>query len=76
MESLGNSNYWALEDRLNQVLKPVAPDPMFVDTLKFKLSRTPAVILESGKKHIGLMVVGIGLFTGALAYWIYRKLRD
>jgi len=41
--------------------------------LKLKLSRTPAVILESGKKNVALIAVGAGLFAGALAYWLYRK---
>jgi hypothetical protein len=71
----GNNIYWNLEKRLTEVLKPVRPNPEFVDTLKSKLTRTPAVILEKGKKRIGLVIVGLGLITGTFVFWIYRKLK-
>ncbi len=72
-EQAGNGNFWGLEDKLTHLLKPVTPSPVFVETLKLKLSRTPAVILESGKKNVALIAVGAGLVAGALAYWLYRK---
>ncbi len=74
IEQTASGNFWGLEDKLTNVLKPVKPDPVFVDALKFKLSRTPAVIMESGKTHIGILAIGAGLFAGVLAYWLYRQL--
>ncbi len=73
LEQMGNGNTWGLENKLAHLLKPVTPNPVFVESLKLKLSRTPAVILESGKKNVALIAVGAGLFAGALAYWLYRK---
>lgn len=74
LEQIGRSNLWGLEDKLSSLLKPVTPDPVFVDSLKLKLSRTPSVILETSKRHGGLAVIGIGLIAGVLAYWLYRVL--
>lgn len=73
LEQFGNGNAWGLENKLTHLLKPVAPNPVFVETLKLRLSRTPAVILESGKRNVTLIAIGAGLFAGVLAYWIYRK---
>lgn len=73
IEQLGMNNFWGLEDKLSKVLRPVTPDPVFVDTLKLKLSRTPSVLLEQSKKHFGLAAILIGLAAGLLGYWFYRK---
>lgn len=73
IEHFGINHVWGLEDRLTNVLKPVTPDPVFVDSLKYKLSHTPSVFLEQSKKHLGLAAVLIGLIAGLLGYWIYRK---
>lgn len=74
IEQLGINNLWGLEDRLSNVLRPVTPDPVFVDSLKLKLSRTPSVLLEQSKKHFGLAAILFGLVAGLLGYWLYRKL--
>jgi LPXTG-motif cell wall-anchored protein len=73
IEQLGKGNTWWLEQQLVKVLKPVTPDPVFVDTLKLKLSRTPTVILETGQKQFWILILGLGLFTGTLAYWLFRR---
>jgi len=73
IESSGINHLWGLEDRLNHVLKPVTPDPVFVNSLKLKLSRTPSVFLEQSRKYDGLHAILIGLAAGLLGYWLYRK---
>ncbi|KAF0111505.1 MAG: Uncharacterized protein FD147_856 [Chloroflexi bacterium] len=78
-EQMNNKSFFNLEEKLYNMLKPVRPDPVFIDSLKTKLSHTPSVILESSKKNIGLLVVGAGLFAGALTLWILtyiKKIRE
>jgi len=76
MEQNGKHSLWRLEERLSRLLEPVTPDPEFVDSLKFKLTRTPAVLLENGRRKLGLIAVGIGLFTGAFLVWLLRRRSD
>ena len=75
MEGFGKNPLWGLEEKLAIALKPVSPDPAFVNALKLKLTRTPMVILESGRKKVGLLAIGLGLLAGTLAIWIFRKFR-
>ena len=74
--SLGKLNFQGLEDRLDQVLTPVNPDPAFVNALKYKLANTPSVFLETSRQHSWLAIVGLGLVSGALAYWLIKKLNQ
>lgn len=70
-----NSSYYNLEQKLKNMLKPVRPNPEFLNTLRSKLSHTPSILLESSKKNIGLLVVGAGLFAGALTLWIIGRIK-
>ncbi|HNR01260.1 MAG TPA: hypothetical protein PKK59_01865 [Anaerolineaceae bacterium] len=76
MEQPGVHSLWGLEERLSSLLEPVTPDPEFVESLKMKLSHTPAVLIETGRRKLGLLVVGIGLFAGALTLWLLRRRSD
>lgn len=64
-----------LEEKLSSMLKPVMPDPVFMNNLKTKLVKTPAILIEKSKRRVGLMVVGAGLFAGALTVWIIGRLK-
>ncbi len=75
IDQININNLWGLEDKLSKVLRPVTPDPVFVDSLKLKLSRTPTVLLEQSKRHFGLAAILVGLLAGLLCYWIYRKIQ-
>jgi hypothetical protein len=74
-EKMNNNPFSKLEEKLTNVLKPVRPDPVFIDSLKTRLSHTPSIILESSKKRFGIIVVGAGLFAGAITLWIVGKLK-
>lgn len=76
MEQPGVHSLWGLEERLSSLLEPVTPDPEFVESLKMELSHTPAVLIETGRRKLGLLVVGIGLFAGALTLWLLRRRSD
>ncbi len=61
-----NNSFFGLEDKLTRFLKPVKPDPVFLDTLKQNLAYTPTIRVESSKKGLGLLILALGLFSGAL----------
>ncbi len=75
MNDFNNKSMFGLEEKLSSMLKPVMPDPVFMSNLKTKLAKTPAVLIEKSKRRMGLMVVGAGLFAGALTIWIIGKLK-
>jgi hypothetical protein len=73
LERMNSNSTINLEQKLANMLKPVRPDPVFLNTLKTRLSQSPTILLETSKKQIGLMVFGAGLFVGALVFWIIGK---
>jgi hypothetical protein len=75
IENMNSGAIFNLETKLAAILKPVKPNPVFVDALKLKLSQTPAIVLESSRKNLGLLFLGLGLFTGALTLWIIRRFK-
>jgi LPXTG-motif cell wall-anchored protein len=56
----------SLEKRLSESLRPVRPDPSFIHSLKERLSQNTNVMLEKPASNNGLIMLGIGLFAGAL----------
>ena len=73
LEQTVSGSLWNLEKKLSSFLEPVTPDPVFVDTLRLKLQKTPAVLVETGRRKLGLLVMGMGMFAGVLVYWLLRK---
>jgi hypothetical protein len=65
----------SLEKRLSESLQPIRPDPGFIHSLKEKLANTSSVIVERRSSHAGLLVIGLGLFTGALLVWLLRRFK-
>ncbi len=75
LANLGKNNLYGLEEKLELMLKPVKPNPEFVNTLRHNLTTTPAVIFERGRNYAGLVAVGAGLLAGAIAYWVYKLVK-
>ena len=75
MNEMNNKGMFGLEEKLSSMLKPVMPDPVFMNNLKVKLAKTPAVLIENSKRRVGLMVIGAGLFAGALTVWILGRMK-
>ena len=63
----------SLEKKLSDSLQPVTPDPRFIHSLKEKLSQGTSVIIEKPSVPPIIIILGIGLFTGALAFWLFRR---
>jgi hypothetical protein len=74
MNEMNGKGMFGLEEKLSNMLKPVTPDPVFLNSLKTKLAKTPAVLIENSKRRMGLLVIGAGLFAGALTVWVISKL--
>jgi hypothetical protein len=64
-----------LENHLASSLKPVSPDPRFIDSLKHKLSTGSATIIEHRQDYFGVLALGLGLAAGALILWMLRRLK-
>ncbi|MHB8089856.1 MAG: hypothetical protein ACYDH2_16575 [Anaerolineaceae bacterium] len=75
MDDMNNKGMFGLEEKLSSMLKPVMPNPLFMNNLKPRLVKTPAILIEKSKRRMGIMVVGVGLFAGALAVWLISKLK-
>ncbi|EKD88532.1 MAG: hypothetical protein ACD_34C00481G0003 [uncultured bacterium] len=75
MNDMNNKSMFGLEEKLSSMLKPVMPNPVFMNNLKTRLVKTPAILIEKSKRRMGIMVVGVGLFAGALAVWLISKLK-
>lgn len=77
MEFSSNQNdfiqYPGLEKRLTDVLKPIKPNPEFVGRLKTTLGNKSAVVIERTTHTIAYLVIGAGLFSGALLMWLLRR---
>jgi hypothetical protein len=75
MNEMNSKGMFGLEEKLSSMLKPVKPDPVFMNNLKTKLAKTPAILIEKSKRRVGLLVVGAGLFAGALTVWVLSRLK-
>ena len=71
----GRNSTLNLETKLSSLLKPVKPNPEFLNTLKANLSHRSSIILETSKKKVSILVIGAGLFAGALAVWLIGRLK-
>lgn len=63
-----------LEQQLQVSLHRVEPDPQFVRVLQRRLTDVPAVTLEKSSHLWAMLIVGLGLFGGALLFWLLRRL--
>jgi hypothetical protein len=63
------------EAELESSFNPVQPDPEFVTRLRRRLSGKEQVVLEPRSSATAFVLVALGLFTGALLVWLFRRLR-
>jgi len=65
----------SLEKKLSESLRPLHPDPMFIHSLREKLSQTSNVMVEKQVSHPALWVLGAGLVTGVLLVLLTRRFK-
>ena len=63
------------EVELESSFDSVQPDPEFVTRLRRRLSGKEQIVLEPRSSATAFVLVALGLFTGALLVWIFRRLR-
>lgn len=63
-----------IEAELGRSLKLIQPDHEFVNQLQKKLSQNKAIDLETHNYAFALVTTFMGLFIGALIFWIFRKI--
>jgi hypothetical protein len=63
------------EAELESSFNPVQPDPEFVTRLRRRLSGREQVVLEPRSSATAFVLVALGLFSGALLVWIFRRLK-
>ncbi len=63
------------EAELESSFNPVQPDPEFVTRLRRRLAGREQVVLEPRSSATAFVLVALGLFTGALLVWIFRRLK-
>ncbi len=64
-----------LEQHLSTTLNTVEPRTEFVLGLQSRLTSPVTVVLENPTQSSAFLVVGMGLFSGALLIWMLRRLR-
>jgi hypothetical protein len=64
-----------LEHSLAEHLKPVRPDPAFINSLRQKLSSGSATLLERRHEYFGLLALGLGLVFTAILVWLFKRLK-
>ncbi len=73
-EMTDNEIDW-LEQRLSSSLSPVTPRTEFVESLQGRLASPVTVVLENPNQSSAMVVIGLGLFFGALVLWLLRRTR-
>ena len=72
---MNNNSTSFLEEKLSNILRPVSPNPEFLNSLKTKLTHAPSVVIEASKKSIGLIAIGAGLLAGVLTVGIINLIK-
>jgi uncharacterized Tic20 family protein len=68
-----NNSFLLMENSLVSYLKPVQPNPDFINNLRNRLTRRKNIYIEERKHSFALMLISLGLFIGALIVWLLRK---
>jgi hypothetical protein len=63
----------ALERRLHSAMRPVSPDPAFVNHLHRRLNNEDVIYDNSRPISEAILIIAAGLFTGVLLAWLLRK---
>ena len=63
------------EAELESSFDPVQPDPEFVTRLRRRLSGKEQIVLEPRSSATAVVLAALGLFTGALLVWIFRRIQ-
>lgn len=66
--------FTSLEHKLASALRPVRPDPEYVQKLGHSLGRAPSAILERTSITEPVLIIVLGLAAGVTAAYLIHKL--
>jgi hypothetical protein len=64
--------FFNLERDLQRSLRPVLPDPTFVNQLQVRLANPGPTIMAPKTAGLGLMLAAVGLVAGLVLLWVVR----
>jgi hypothetical protein len=68
-----DNSYLIMENSLLSNLRPVQPNPDFIQNLGKRLLGSNNISIESRNNGIAFVLISLGLFLGALLVWLFRK---
>ncbi|MDO9085988.1 MAG: hypothetical protein Q7U53_07275 [Anaerolineaceae bacterium] len=68
------NSYAKMENDLNSNLLPVYPNPEFIKNLRKRLLGSKNIQIENPNHGIAFILIGLGLFIGALSVWLFRRI--
>ena len=63
-----------LEKRLKGLLRPITPNPEYIQQLKTQLHKVPTIVVENKPRVTGLMMILVSLFSSVFIIWAIRKI--
>ncbi len=67
-----NLDFFEIE--LYQKLKPINPNQDFISDLEKRLLRKKTIFIEKRNRGLAFVVIGAGLFFGALIIWVIKRI--
>jgi hypothetical protein len=68
-----DNSYLIMENSLLSNLRPVQPNPDFIQNLGKRLLGSNNISIEGQNNSIALVLISLGLFLGVLLVWLFRK---
>lgn len=68
-----DNSYLIMENSLVSNLRPVQPNPDFIQNLGKRLLGSNHIYLEARNHSFAFVLISLGLFLGALLIWLFRK---
>ncbi len=68
-----DTEYASIEEKLFSSLRPIKPDPHFINQLQNRLIRRSNITLDTRNKSMALIVMAVGLFVGGLLFFVLHK---
>jgi hypothetical protein len=66
-------SYLVMENSLLNNLRPVQPNPDFIQNLGRRLLGSNNIYIEDRNHGFAFVIISLGLFFGALLVWLFRK---
>ncbi len=64
-----------LEQQLQRSLRPVQPDPTFVQELQVRLANPGPTLASPRTAGVGLLLTAVGITAGVLLLWLLGRLK-